>query len=223
MSALGIALLSIGLFVVGGGIGFYLARLGQAANSAKLDEVESEYDDYRRQVTEHFGKTAEQIHTIGQQYRDLYEHLASGSEALCKLESPTAEPPFPLVSRETSERPEVSEPVAEEVLVAAAAVTTAAGSDEMDEPAELVDAPAPAESDDELVTAVAEAEEDVVAETETEDDVTERVAGPEAADGDDTDDVVVDAADDETPDNVVELVPRDETGDDGSDGERSIR
>ncbi len=211
MSALGIALLSIGLLVLGGGIGFYLARLGQSAETAKLAEVETEFEDYRRQVTEHFSKTADQFHAIGLQYRDLYEHLASGSETLCKLDSPAAEPPFPLVSRAHAERPaaDEAEAVSEEVLVAAAAVSTAAvAEEEVETPVEET----VADDGEDVAVAAADVEE-IVLEGDAEDVVPEGNA-----------EQVVEEDDEEAPDNVVELIPRsDAEDDDGSDGERSIR
>ena len=98
MSALGIAAAALIILLVGGGIGYYLGRLQQSASSARLEEVESEFDTYRKDVTEHFSKTAEQFQAIGLQYRELYNHLAEGSAALCQLEKLDAEPPFPLVT-----------------------------------------------------------------------------------------------------------------------------
>ena len=95
MSALATALSAIVLLLVGGGIGFYLARLGQSATEARCDEIQQDYDTYRAEVAEHFGKTAEQFHAIGLQYRELYEHLATGSAKLCELEAPGGGVPFP--------------------------------------------------------------------------------------------------------------------------------
>lgn len=95
MSTLATALSAIVLLLVGGGIGFYLARLGQNATEARCDEIQQEYEAYRAEVAEHFGKTADQFHAIGLQYRELYEHLATGSAALCQLEPPGDGVPFP--------------------------------------------------------------------------------------------------------------------------------
>ena len=95
MTTLATAISAIVLLLVGGAIGFYLARLGQSAAAARVEEVQQDYDSYRAEVAEHFGKTAEQFHAIGRQYRDLYDHLAAGSAKLCELEAPEGGALFP--------------------------------------------------------------------------------------------------------------------------------
>lgn len=95
MSTLATALSAIVILLVGGAIGFYLARVGQSATEARCDEIQQDYDAYRAEVAEHFGKTADQFHAIGLQYRELYEHLAAGSAKLCELEPPGDGVPFP--------------------------------------------------------------------------------------------------------------------------------
>ena len=44
--------------------------------------MQRQFDDYRQSVTEHFGRTAEHFQAISQQYRELYEHMASGADTL---------------------------------------------------------------------------------------------------------------------------------------------
>jgi len=83
MSVMGIVLLGIGLFFAGAALGFLLGRRGQSAEHAKFEAVQTEFDDYRREVSAHFGETAGRFQSIGKQYKELYEHLASGSLALC--------------------------------------------------------------------------------------------------------------------------------------------
>ena len=68
------------LLVVGIGIGYGIARLRVGKRAAQ--DVQTEFDEYRQDVTEHFGRTAEHFQAIGQQYRELYEHMASGADAL---------------------------------------------------------------------------------------------------------------------------------------------
>lgn len=230
MSALGIALLSIVLLLAGGGIGFYLARLGQAAETAKLEEVETEFDAYRQQVTEHFGKTADQFHAIGQQYRELYEHLAEGSQALCKLDA--VEPPFPLV-RQAEPTLAVEETVGDDAIAEDMAEDLV-GEQALESAEELIE-------DVGLVAAVAEAEAeveeavDVVAAEGTDEEKAAELLVEEAeVEESKSDDVVAEAelvepnaedADAETPDNVVELIPKSEDSEDEGtkDSERSIR
>ncbi len=70
----------IGCLLAGFGAGFWLSRNRAGKEAAKAEDVQKKFDDYRENVTEHFGRTAEHFQTIGQQYRELYEHMASGAE-----------------------------------------------------------------------------------------------------------------------------------------------
>ena len=67
-----IVLASVGV-LIGLGLGFFLGRLGGKGSSQKLADVEAELEEYRQEVSEHFSR----------QYRELYEHMAAGSEKLC--------------------------------------------------------------------------------------------------------------------------------------------
>ena len=78
-----IVLGAIGLLAAGTGLGYWLAQLRTRGESARADEVRQEFDDYRREVARHFGQTAEHFRAIGREYRDLYEHMASGADSLC--------------------------------------------------------------------------------------------------------------------------------------------
>ena len=82
-----IVLSVIGLLAAGGGLGFWLAQLRVRGEAAKADEVQQEFDDYRREVTRHFGQTAEHFKAIGREYRELYEHMAGGADSLCDREA----------------------------------------------------------------------------------------------------------------------------------------
>jgi uncharacterized membrane-anchored protein YhcB (DUF1043 family) len=73
----GLAILLIGL-----GLGFWAAQLRSGKQVAKAADVQRQFDDYRESVTAHFGRTAEHFQTISQQYRELYEHMASGAVTL---------------------------------------------------------------------------------------------------------------------------------------------
>lgn len=43
-----------------------------------------ELDEYRDSVSDHFSTTSELFKDLTEKYRDVYNHLATGSEALCK-------------------------------------------------------------------------------------------------------------------------------------------
>lgn len=82
-------LLFASMFAVGGLIGYTLAR-GKSDNMGKVRELESQLadsekklDEYKTEVSEHFGKTALLFNNLTDDYRAVYEHLATGSQTLC--------------------------------------------------------------------------------------------------------------------------------------------
>jgi uncharacterized membrane-anchored protein YhcB (DUF1043 family) len=83
------------ILAVGTGLGYWLGNRHRSGEAAKASEVQEAFDDYRRNVTEHFGQTADYFQAIGKQYRELYEHMASGAEALCDIEDAGAGLSFP--------------------------------------------------------------------------------------------------------------------------------
>lgn len=239
MSALGIALLSLGLLAAGAAIGFYLARLGQSAEQAKLDEVESEFDTYREQVTEHFAETASRFTAIGQQYRELYDHLAAGSEALCLTDKIEGKLPFPPAGAE-----QIAVDEADDEAEAAVVAEDAASDPDVEDETPLVataseagpEADAPVTPADTMADTTGDTTGDTAADTietakiDSADEPSDVSAPDEAADGEagpDTQPEVAAAAqpdaeaveplegeivNEETTvkDNVVELVPRSE-------------
>jgi len=50
----------------------------------RLDQLQQELDDYREQVGQHFRETSELVQAMTDSYRNVYEHLARGSETLCQ-------------------------------------------------------------------------------------------------------------------------------------------
>ena len=71
------------LFGLGLGVGYWFAHSQRKREAIRASDIQDEMDDYRRQVTEHFGETAQQFQTLGQQYQSLYKHMAQGADALC--------------------------------------------------------------------------------------------------------------------------------------------
>lgn len=82
-----IVLGAIGFLAAGTGLGYWLAHLRARGESAKASEVQQQFDDYRQEVSQHFGRTAEHFRAIGREYRELYEHMASGADSLCDREA----------------------------------------------------------------------------------------------------------------------------------------
>jgi len=48
-----------------------------------LEQVQSEYETYKAEVTQHFTKTAELVNTMTDNYRNVHTHLAGGAQTLC--------------------------------------------------------------------------------------------------------------------------------------------
>lgn len=124
-----ITAIAVAALLFGGISGFFIGRAGRKGDQAKLSDVENEFSDYREQVTEHFAKTANHFQSIGQQYRELYEHMASGSEALCATDDAKPSLPFGDAHRAAlglagaeavANSAEETSPAAEEVEVVAA-------------------------------------------------------------------------------------------------------
>ncbi len=84
MNAILLASAGVAILLVGGGVGFWIGRSGIGGNKARIEKAEAELDEYKRSVTEHFGKTASYFQAMGKQYRELYEHMANGAQVLCE-------------------------------------------------------------------------------------------------------------------------------------------
>ena len=91
--AWGVGLIGFAFGLACGIAGAYL----MTGNRQRISELESQltsaqqqFNDYREQVGQHFMKTSELVQKMTTSYRDVYEHLASGSQALC--EDPVATP-----------------------------------------------------------------------------------------------------------------------------------
>ena len=49
----------------------------------KLAALQTEHEEYKQSVHNHFTTTARLFHNLTDSYRDVYNHLASGAQALC--------------------------------------------------------------------------------------------------------------------------------------------
>jgi uncharacterized membrane-anchored protein YhcB (DUF1043 family) len=56
----------------------------------ELHELKEHFTDYRDQVTQHFMQTSSLVQTMTESYRAVYEHLASGAQHLCDVDSETS-------------------------------------------------------------------------------------------------------------------------------------
>lgn len=76
------ALASIAGFFIGIGVMMILDR--RRAGGKSVDQLREEFDDYREKVASHFGETSELFRDMTEKYRDVYNHLAAGSQSLCE-------------------------------------------------------------------------------------------------------------------------------------------
>jgi len=90
------------IFVLGIACGAFFAHLMAGDDrrhtselEEKLDRLHQEFQGYRNQVGQHFRKTSELVQAMTDSYRNVYEHLASGSETLCQDPLSTPHLDFP--------------------------------------------------------------------------------------------------------------------------------
>ncbi len=118
------------LAALGAGLGFWLGQKHGRQGAAKSGRVQEEFDAYRRQVADHFGATAGHFQALGLQVRELFDHMATGAEALCdtdaegqriefraaaSLEPPGARPAEPVQETDDIVVDEAAGPVEEEL------------------------------------------------------------------------------------------------------------
>jgi uncharacterized membrane-anchored protein YhcB (DUF1043 family) len=96
------------------GIGLLLRR-GHRQRVAELENelarLQSDFDGYRDKVNQHFLTTSELVQKMTDSYRDVYEHLAAGSEQLCR--SPVTTPSLDFTEQPVLEHPEQEPPARE--------------------------------------------------------------------------------------------------------------
>lgn len=77
-------------FLCGGIFGaiLYYIFVGSKYRSGKLaeqlDELQSEFIDYKEKVVDHFSSTAHLINKMTETYKDVHDHMASSAESLCQ-------------------------------------------------------------------------------------------------------------------------------------------
>ena len=110
--AIGFAILAIGV-IIGMIIGYF--GLGDSRRSQELqnelDTLQQEFELYKDKVSRHFLQTSELVQKMTSSYREVYEHLASGSEELCS--TPVDNPQLDFPDRPTLEAKQNSDSGAE--------------------------------------------------------------------------------------------------------------
>ncbi|MEN8762387.1 MAG: DUF1043 family protein [Thiogranum sp.] len=90
------------------GIGIAYLMPGNRRRAQELQEklkgLQQEFDSYHGQVGQHFLRTSELVQKMTESYRDVYEHLSTGSQALCQtpVNTPRLDiPEHPMLEAET--------------------------------------------------------------------------------------------------------------------------
>ncbi|MDA0824237.1 MAG: DUF1043 family protein [Proteobacteria bacterium] len=86
-----VLLLIMGVACAVGGYAIAQARQRQAGDGKLAAELKSELSEYKENVAAHFQTTASLLHDMTEQYRSVYEHMASGAQNLCDAEQATAQ------------------------------------------------------------------------------------------------------------------------------------
>ncbi len=75
------------VFAIGGGVGFYTARQIKDKHTLglekKLKTTQNQLNEYQGDVNRHFLKTSLLFNKLTDDYREVYEHLATGAQKLC--------------------------------------------------------------------------------------------------------------------------------------------
>ena len=184
MSALVIAVIGFACFLAGLGIAYWFIKTDSDINAEKAENLRTEFDTYKSDVSQHFTETARHFQAIGDQYRALYNHMADGAENLLGLEGEEAQRQFALLApaaaaAETTaaDAGEVIESAAIEPEVEAEDGTIQAAIDDGEITAEA--ASPEVEEEAPVVEAEAESTEEIAEEEPTEEAVAE-VAAAEA-------------------------------------------
>jgi hypothetical protein len=108
-------------------IGMWLGRISSSAKQLgeELKQTKEELDAYRVKVTQHFSRTAELVEILAANSRDIYRHLASGSQELCNSDairlSDTVLKPLPESAGVAASVPRKGEVAGQTVEISAAA------------------------------------------------------------------------------------------------------
>lgn len=75
------------MFAIGGAAGFFISRQLKDKRTLELEDklaaTRTELADYRGEVNQHFLKTSLLVSKLTNDYREVYEHLATGAQKLC--------------------------------------------------------------------------------------------------------------------------------------------
>ena len=99
--------ISIVTFIIGALLGYFICKIqsnsGQPseAQEAKNQQLQTELDQYKQDVEQHFSSSADLLNKMAQDYSKIYQHMAQSQQTLL----PDSEPSIaPLFLEETKEK-----------------------------------------------------------------------------------------------------------------------
>ena len=118
------------VFAIGGGAGFFIARQIKDKRTLELEQqlqaTQSKLTEYQDDVNRHFLKSSLLFSKLTDNYREVYEHLATGAQKLCN-EKPVISsldlPDTKILSAAVAPRAESSGEIKPEIEVAAPEIT----------------------------------------------------------------------------------------------------
>src|SRR5690554_2529247 len=107
-------IITLAALAIGALIGYLLGRSGgslgqKRALQDELDAARHELEQYKTQVGRHFEETAELVNGLSEQYRKVYQHLASSAETLCPGLPASAALQYEAPSQQSQEIPTVTD------------------------------------------------------------------------------------------------------------------
>jgi uncharacterized membrane-anchored protein YhcB (DUF1043 family) len=184
--SMGSWLLASVVFAVGGAAGYIIARQLKDQHTRKveeeLDKARAELSDYRSQVDRHFLKTSLLFSKMTDNYREVYEHLATGAQALCGEKATLSRLDLP----ENKILPEAAAETADTTEAAEPTTATAPADTPADTTAEAEAAPAAEPAAPEAKATPAPAAETKAADNPADEDSDEVHLGVESATAFDT-------------------------------------
>jgi len=108
------------MFAMGGAAGYFIARQFKDKRTLELEEkleaTRNELSQYQGDVNQHFLKTSLLLTKLTNNYREVYEHLATGAQKLCNNKPGTPKLDLPDTKiLPTAEIPESEQPALEQV------------------------------------------------------------------------------------------------------------
>lgn len=106
------------VFAMGGATGYFISRQLKDKRTQELEQklaaTRTELADYRGEVNQHFLKTSLLVGKLTNNYREVYEHLATGAQKLCNEKAGTPKLDLPDTKiLPTAETPDSEIPVIE--------------------------------------------------------------------------------------------------------------